>query len=156
MAYKGISMQPKDFDDWYDLVRALVQMATDSYGREEVKKWSFEGTRAHVLSAALTRVRVRVSVVVHWHSVTMSVRVALMHPSSDIDTWGSSCYTSLVSGYTMHSALPTVLRVPIYLSFFLYICLIPSQSVTQCRCSVCCPWLPFRDHQERAVGHAVS
>jgi hypothetical protein len=132
MAYKGISMQPKDFDDWYDLVRALVQMATDSYGREEVKKWSFEGTRAHVLSAALTRVRVRVSVVVHWHSVTMSVRVALMHPSSDIDTWGSSCYTSsLVSGYTMHgirhSALPTILRVPGYLP--VYMCY-HAQSVT--------------------------
>ena len=42
MAYRGISMPPQDFDDWYDLVRALVQMATKEYGAAEVRKWSFE------------------------------------------------------------------------------------------------------------------
>ena len=35
-------MPPQDFDDWYDLVRALVQMATKEYGAAEVRKWSFE------------------------------------------------------------------------------------------------------------------
>ena len=42
MAYRGITMQPMDFDDWYHLVTALVKFATETYGVAEVKQWSFE------------------------------------------------------------------------------------------------------------------
>ena len=42
MAYRGVTMQPTDFDDWHHLVTALVEFATETYGVAEVKKWSFE------------------------------------------------------------------------------------------------------------------
>ena len=42
MPYRGITMQPTDYDDWHHLVTALVQFATATYGVAEVKKWSFE------------------------------------------------------------------------------------------------------------------
>jgi hypothetical protein len=42
MPYRGITMQPTDYDDWHHLVMALVEFATATYGVAEVKKWSFE------------------------------------------------------------------------------------------------------------------
>jgi xylan 1,4-beta-xylosidase len=42
MAYKGIQMLPTDWNDWYDLVKALAQAAVDAYGVEEIRTWSFE------------------------------------------------------------------------------------------------------------------
>ena len=42
MQYKNIQMPPTSFDDWYDLVNALVRHAVDTFGIEEVKTWKFE------------------------------------------------------------------------------------------------------------------
>lgn len=42
MAYRGVALPPASFDDWYQLVRALVQTATARFGAAEVRKWSFE------------------------------------------------------------------------------------------------------------------
>lgn len=42
MAYHGITAEPTDYDDWYHLVRALVQAATARYGGAELRRWSFE------------------------------------------------------------------------------------------------------------------
>ena len=42
MAYNGVIMTPTDWDDWYHLVHALVQTATERYGSDEVRKWDFE------------------------------------------------------------------------------------------------------------------
>jgi xylan 1,4-beta-xylosidase len=40
--YQGVKQQPTSFEDWYNLVKGLVQHAVDRYGKEEVKKWDFE------------------------------------------------------------------------------------------------------------------
>jgi xylan 1,4-beta-xylosidase len=42
MKYQGITETPTSYDDWYNLVRAVVSHAVDKYGKEEVRKWSFE------------------------------------------------------------------------------------------------------------------
>ena len=42
MQYLAITVPPSSFDDWYHLVQALVQHAVDTFGHEEVKKWTFE------------------------------------------------------------------------------------------------------------------
>lgn len=42
MQYLAITDLPSSFDDWYDLVRALVQHAVDTFGQQEVKKWTWE------------------------------------------------------------------------------------------------------------------
>eukprot|EP01052_Picozoa_sp_SAG31_P043363 SAG31_NODE_7199_length_1758_cov_44.919228_2_plen_277_part_00 len=42
MRYKGIEQPPSDWNDWYALVKALVQTAVDAYGVEEIRTWSFE------------------------------------------------------------------------------------------------------------------
>jgi xylan 1,4-beta-xylosidase len=42
MKYKGIQELPTDWNDWYDLVKALAQAAVDAYGVEEIRTWSFE------------------------------------------------------------------------------------------------------------------
>jgi hypothetical protein len=35
-------MPPTSYTDWYDLVRALVQHAVNTFGIDEVRRWSFE------------------------------------------------------------------------------------------------------------------
>ena len=40
--YKGLTMPPADFNDWYLLVRALAQHLVDRYGLAEVATWNFE------------------------------------------------------------------------------------------------------------------
>ena len=42
MAYNGVTMPPIAWEDWYHLVRSLVQTATERYGVDEVRKWDFE------------------------------------------------------------------------------------------------------------------
>lgn len=42
MRYKGIQQVPTDWEDWYDLVKALAQAAVDAYGIAEVRTWNFE------------------------------------------------------------------------------------------------------------------
>ena len=42
MQYLGITVPPTSYDDWYDLVKALVEHAVSVFGTEEVLKWSFE------------------------------------------------------------------------------------------------------------------
>jgi len=42
MHYKGITMEPTDYEDWYDLVRALVSHAVERYSLDEVLQWHFE------------------------------------------------------------------------------------------------------------------
>lgn len=42
MQYRGVTMPPTAFGDWYALVRALVQHAVDTFGMDEVRRWSFE------------------------------------------------------------------------------------------------------------------
>jgi len=39
---KGITMHPTNWNDWYDLVKALAQHAVDRFGLSEVQKWRFE------------------------------------------------------------------------------------------------------------------
>ena len=41
-SYKGLVMPPKNFDDWYKLVYALVEHLIERYGLEEVSQWNFE------------------------------------------------------------------------------------------------------------------
>lgn len=41
-AYKGLTMPPKDFSDWEDLIKALAEHLVDRYGLEEVSSWNFE------------------------------------------------------------------------------------------------------------------
>lgn len=40
--WKGVIKPPRSYEQWGALVKALVQHATDRYGREEVKRWYFE------------------------------------------------------------------------------------------------------------------
>lgn len=42
MHYKGIIAPPKDYDQWADLVKALVSSLIDRYGLTEVQSWKFE------------------------------------------------------------------------------------------------------------------
>lgn len=42
MNYQAVTMQPNQYDDWYHLVRSLVEFATTRYGIKEVQKWAFE------------------------------------------------------------------------------------------------------------------
>ena len=42
LQYRGVTMPPTAFGDWYALVRALVQHAVDTFGMDEVRRWSFE------------------------------------------------------------------------------------------------------------------
>lgn len=41
-SYKGLRRPPKDFNDWYLLVKALVTHFVERYGIDEVSSWSFE------------------------------------------------------------------------------------------------------------------
>lgn len=41
-AYKGLTMPPKDFLEWGELIRVLAQHLVDRYGLEEVATWRFE------------------------------------------------------------------------------------------------------------------
>lgn len=41
-SYKGLVMPPKDFNDWYLLVRALAEHLVERYGLGEVSQWDFE------------------------------------------------------------------------------------------------------------------
>ena len=40
--WKGNITPPKDYDKWYDLIKALTEHFTERYGAEEVKTWYFE------------------------------------------------------------------------------------------------------------------
>jgi beta-xylosidase len=40
--YQGVKEQPTDWEDWYNLVHALVAHAVERYGMAEVQKWDFE------------------------------------------------------------------------------------------------------------------
>ena len=42
MKYKGIQELPTQWEDWFDVVKALAQAAVDTFGIEEVRGWSFE------------------------------------------------------------------------------------------------------------------
>ena len=42
MQYQHVDMMPMDFEDWYDLVRALALHAVSKYGVEAVRLWHFE------------------------------------------------------------------------------------------------------------------
>jgi hypothetical protein len=42
MYYKGITVRPRDFQDWYDLVAAFAAHAVDRYGLDAVASWRFE------------------------------------------------------------------------------------------------------------------
>jgi xylan 1,4-beta-xylosidase len=42
MQYKGVTKHPQNWEDWHDLVKALVQHAVDKFGMSEVEKWRFE------------------------------------------------------------------------------------------------------------------
>jgi xylan 1,4-beta-xylosidase len=42
MQYVGITVPPTNYDDWYDLVKHLVEHAVRVFGTNEVLKWSFE------------------------------------------------------------------------------------------------------------------
>jgi xylan 1,4-beta-xylosidase len=41
-AYRGIISPPRDWQQWYDLVRALAQRLVERYGADEVADWPFE------------------------------------------------------------------------------------------------------------------
>jgi len=40
--YKGLSMPPANYSDWYDLVKVFGQHLIDRYGIDEVSQWHFE------------------------------------------------------------------------------------------------------------------
>lgn len=40
--WKGNITPPKDYDKWYDLIKALTEHFTERYGADEVKTWYFE------------------------------------------------------------------------------------------------------------------
>merc|ERR1712137_1282328 len=40
--YKGLSMPPKDFGEWEELIKTLAQHLVDRYGLDEVVSWHFE------------------------------------------------------------------------------------------------------------------
>lgn len=41
-SYKGLVMPPKNYNDWYLLVRAFATHLVARYGIEEVSQWNFE------------------------------------------------------------------------------------------------------------------
>eukprot|EP00927_Polykrikos_kofoidii_P017021 TRINITY_DN17727_c0_g1_i1.p1 TRINITY_DN17727_c0_g1~~TRINITY_DN17727_c0_g1_i1.p1 ORF type:complete len:549 (-),score=139.24 TRINITY_DN17727_c0_g1_i1:228-1874(-) len=41
-AYKGLTMPPKDFGEWEELIKTLTEHFVDRYGLEEVATWDFE------------------------------------------------------------------------------------------------------------------
>lgn len=59
MKYKGIEQVPTNWNDWYDLVKALAQAAVDAYGVEEIRTWSFEcwNVRYHLSAHPLMLLR---------------------------------------------------------------------------------------------------
>jgi len=40
--YKGLSMPPSDYSDWYNLIKEFGQHLVDRYGIDEVAQWRFE------------------------------------------------------------------------------------------------------------------
>jgi xylan 1,4-beta-xylosidase len=41
-SYRGLTMPPDDFEDWYDLVKAVAQHMVDRHGLAEVSSWKWE------------------------------------------------------------------------------------------------------------------
>jgi xylan 1,4-beta-xylosidase len=41
-SYRGLTMPPDDFEDWYDLVKAVAQHMVDRHGLAEVSSWRWE------------------------------------------------------------------------------------------------------------------
>jgi hypothetical protein len=41
-SYRGLAHPPDDFEDWYNLVKAMAQHMVDRHGLAEVSSWKWE------------------------------------------------------------------------------------------------------------------